>query len=206
MQNPRHTCFETLKPLFKCYVLNSCLWIRGRYSAFSFIFIFYHSEDMYWVILNVKINFKKKKFLAIPLYIYSLKFLEWIKQKMACVETRSKGKKMCRLLSDLPHSVLATKKVCNWSDALSSELKLTTLQIHLAVSGIRFHSDNRVGCYLFILVPAVCVVEKDLQGLSKRLLFQELDLPAPSSLLSELKLWQQYWKRLNIAKRLNKKI
>ena len=57
----------------------------------------------------------------------------------------------------------------------------------------RFHPDNRVGCDPFILVPAVCVVEKHLRGLSERLLFWEQDLPAPSSLLSELKLWQQFW-------------
>ena len=44
----------------------------------------------------------------------------------------------------------------------------------------RFHPDNRVGCDLFILLPAVCVVEKDLRGLSERLLFWEQDLPAPS--------------------------
>ena len=50
----------------------------------------------------------------------------------------------------------------------------------------RFHPDNRVGRDLFILVPAVCVVEKDLQGLSERLLFWEQDLPASPSLIKAL--------------------
>ena len=57
----------------------------------------------------------------------------------------------------------------------------------------RFHPDKSVGCGQFILVPAVSAVEKDLRGLSERLLFWEQDLPAPSSLFSELKLWQQFW-------------
>ena len=63
----------------------------------------------------------------------------------------------------------------------------------MTLSWGRYYTKNRVGCDLFILVPAVCVVEKDLRGLSERLLFWEQDLPAPSSLLSELKLWQQFW-------------
>ena len=54
-----------------------------------------------------------------------------------------------------------------------------------------FHPDNRVGCDLFILVPAVYVVEKDCK------VFQN-DYRSGSKtcqlhhLYSELKLWQQF--------------
>ena len=47
-----------------------------------------------------------------------------------------------------------------------------------------------VGSHLFYLVPTLVINHSDLQGL----LFWECDLPSASSLLSELKQWQRFWK------------
>ena len=58
----------------------------------------------------------------------------------------------------------------------------------------RFHSDSMVGSHLFYLVPTLIINHSDLQDLAKCLLFWERDLPSASSLLSELKQWQRFWK------------
>ena len=51
-----------------------------------------------------------------------------------------------------------------------------------------------VGSHLFYLVPTLIINHSDLQDLAKCLLFWERDLPSASSLLSELKQWQRFWK------------
>ena len=51
-----------------------------------------------------------------------------------------------------------------------------------------------VGSHLFYLVPTLIITHSDLQELAKCLLFWERDLPSASSLLSELKQWQRFWK------------
>ena len=51
-----------------------------------------------------------------------------------------------------------------------------------------------VGSHLFYLVPTLIINHSDLQDLAKCLLFWERDLPNASSLLSELKQWQRFWK------------
>ena len=57
----------------------------------------------------------------------------------------------------------------------------------------RFDVESRVGKDLFALVPSLIVKEDKILELQKKLLFWEIDLPSPSSLLSELKLWKQFW-------------
>ena len=54
--------------------------------------------------------------------------------------------------------------------------------------------DSMVGSHLFYLVPTLISNNSDLQDLAKCLLFWERDLPSASSLLSELKQWQRFWK------------
>ena len=58
----------------------------------------------------------------------------------------------------------------------------------------RFHRDSMVGSHLFYLVPTLIINHSDLQDLAKCLLFWKRDLPSASSLLSELKQWQRFWK------------
>lgn len=57
----------------------------------------------------------------------------------------------------------------------------------------RFDAESRIGKDIFTLVPAVITKETSLTDLASRLLFWEIDIPSSSSLLSELKLWKQFW-------------
>ena len=54
-----------------------------------------------------------------------------------------------------------------------------------------------VGSDLFYLVPTLIIKHSDMyiQDLAKTLLFWEHDFPSASSLLSELKQWQRFWKQ-----------
>ena len=61
----------------------------------------------------------------------------------------------------------------------------------------RFNAENRVGCEIFRLVPTSIINDNDVQGLATKLLFWEVDIPTPSSLLPEIKQWQRYWKNAN---------
>lgn len=56
----------------------------------------------------------------------------------------------------------------------------------------RFNVENRVGCQIFRLVPASIINDNDVQRLATELLFWEVDIPTPSSLLSEIKQWQRF--------------
>ena len=57
----------------------------------------------------------------------------------------------------------------------------------------RFDHENRVGNELFNLVPSIIITLINLQPLVEGLLFWKLDMPSPSSLLCEIKLWQKHW-------------
>ena len=61
----------------------------------------------------------------------------------------------------------------------------------------RFNAENRVGCEIFRLVPTSIINDNDVQRLATKLLFWEVDIPTPSSLLPEIKQWQRYWKNAN---------
>ena len=58
-----------------------------------------------------------------------------------------------------------------------------------------FEQENRVGKGIFTLVPAAIINESNLSDLASRLQFWEIDMPSPSSLLSELKLWKKFWEQ-----------
>ena len=55
-----------------------------------------------------------------------------------------------------------------------------------------FEPENRVGKDIFTLVPAAIIKENNLSDLASSLQFWEIDIPSPSSLLSELKLWKRF--------------
>ena len=57
-----------------------------------------------------------------------------------------------------------------------------------------YEQENRVG-KIFTLVPAAITNESNLSDLASRLQFWEIDMPLPSSLLSELKLWKKFWEQ-----------
>ena len=57
----------------------------------------------------------------------------------------------------------------------------------------RFNPENRVGKDIFYLVPTIVINQTDLNEVTKGLMFWQIDMPSSSSLLSELKLWQQHW-------------
>ena len=59
----------------------------------------------------------------------------------------------------------------------------------------RFDHENRVGNILFNLVPSIIITLSNLQPLVDGLRFWKLDMPSPSSLLYEIKFWQNYWTR-----------
>ena len=59
----------------------------------------------------------------------------------------------------------------------------------------RFEPENRVGKDIFTLVPAAIIKENNLSDLASRLQFWEIDMPSPSSLVSELKLWKKFWEQ-----------
>ena len=60
----------------------------------------------------------------------------------------------------------------------------------------RFEQENRVGGKdIFTLVPAAIINEGNLTDLASRLQFWEIEMPSPSSLLSELKLWKKFWEQ-----------
>ena len=60
----------------------------------------------------------------------------------------------------------------------------------------RFSEDNRDGAEIFSLVPSAVVMKHDsLRNLAEKLQFWQQGLPTPSSLLSELKEWQYFWKQ-----------
>ena len=59
----------------------------------------------------------------------------------------------------------------------------------------RFSEDNRAGAEFFSLVPSAVVKHDSLRNLAEKLQFWQQDLPTPSSLLSELKQWQYFWKQ-----------
>ena len=48
---------------------------------------------------------------------------------------------------------------------------------------------------MFDIVPSIIITLSNLQPLVDGLLFLKLDIPSPSSLLCEIKLWQKYWAR-----------
>ena len=59
----------------------------------------------------------------------------------------------------------------------------------------RFSEDNRAGTEIFSLVPSAMVKHDSLHNLAEMMQFWQLDLHTPSSLLSELKEWQYFWKQ-----------
>ena len=59
----------------------------------------------------------------------------------------------------------------------------------------RFSEDNRIGAEIFPLVPSAVVKHDSLRNLAEKLQFWQQDLPTPSSLLSELREWQYFWKQ-----------
>jgi len=59
----------------------------------------------------------------------------------------------------------------------------------------RFSEDNGDGAEIFSLVPSAVVKHDSLRSLAEKLQFWQQDLPTPSSLLSELKEWQYFWKQ-----------
>jgi len=59
----------------------------------------------------------------------------------------------------------------------------------------RFSEDNGAGTEIFSLVPSAVVKYDSLRSLAEKLQFWQEDLPAPSSLLSELKDSQYFWKQ-----------
>ena len=59
----------------------------------------------------------------------------------------------------------------------------------------RFSEDNGAVAEIFSLVPSAVVKHDSLRSLAEKLLFWQQDLPTPSSLLSELKKWQYFWKQ-----------
>ena len=66
----------------------------------------------------------------------------------------------------------------------------------------RFEQENRVGKDIFTLVPAAIINESHLSDLASRLQFWEIDMPSPSSLLSELKLWKKFWEQYEKSKKM----
>ena len=46
---------------------------------------------------------------------------------------------------------------------------------------------------IFYLVPTIVINQTDLNYVTKGLMFWQIDMPSSSSLLSEIKLWQQHW-------------
>ena len=59
----------------------------------------------------------------------------------------------------------------------------------------RFREDNRAWAEIFSLVPSAVVKHDSIRNLAEKLQFWQQDLPTPSSLLSELKEWQYFWKQ-----------
>ena len=59
----------------------------------------------------------------------------------------------------------------------------------------RFSKDNRSRAEIFSLVPSAVVKHDSLHNYTEKLQFWQQDLPTPSSLLSELKEWQYFWKQ-----------
>ena len=59
----------------------------------------------------------------------------------------------------------------------------------------RFSKDNKAGTEIFSLVPSAVVKHDSLHNYAEKLQFWQQDLPTPSSLLSELKEWQYFWKQ-----------
>ena len=57
----------------------------------------------------------------------------------------------------------------------------------------RFNPENRVGKDICYLVPTIVIKQTDLNQVTKGSMFWQIDMPSLSSLLSELKLWQQHW-------------
>ena len=65
----------------------------------------------------------------------------------------------------------------------------------------RFDHENRVGNELFNLVPSTL---SNLQPLAEGLFIWKLDMPSPSSLLCEIKLWLNHWtKRSEVSEDLS---
>jgi hypothetical protein len=50
-----------------------------------------------------------------------------------------------------------------------------------------------VGKDIIYLVPTIVINQTDLNQVTKGLMSWQIDMPSSSSLLSELKLWQQHW-------------
>ena len=59
----------------------------------------------------------------------------------------------------------------------------------------RFREDNRAGAEIFSLVSSAEVKHDSLLNLAEKLQFWQQGLPTPSSLLSEVKEWQYFWKQ-----------
>ncbi|PFX11763.1 52 kDa repressor of the inhibitor of the protein kinase [Stylophora pistillata] len=59
----------------------------------------------------------------------------------------------------------------------------------------RFREDNRAGAEIFSLASSAEVKHDSLLNLAEKLQFWQQGLPTPSSLLSEVKEWQYFWKQ-----------
>ena len=62
----------------------------------------------------------------------------------------------------------------------------------------RFDSANCAESSILSLVPSHIANESNLHDLESKLLFWEMDLPTPSSLMSELKKWKRHWSSLPV--------
>ena len=78
-----------------------------------------------------------------------------------------------------------------------SHYRISFLDHLLEKMKVRFNEENRVGAEIFGLVPSLIVKRDDLSQMKKKLEFWQHDLPSPSSILFELKEWQNLWQKLD---------